>query len=251
MRNLITFIVFFCFLRPVQNVNILRPPTAASNLKELDLKGQVKEVIEYDYSENYGDEDTSKKNDKTISEFDRHGNLLNETAYTPLGKIISKSLYDYTKNDTVTISQFDDNNKLAVKLILKYDDKGFLVESAQYSPSVPNPFKVIFKNDKKGNEIESRLYSGDGHLLRATTTVYNEKDQKIEKDLGEHFNGKVVYKYNELGYLVDEETRKKNDSSVLTEQKYDKHDKFGNWLIKIFIIDPKTKYITTREFKYF
>jgi hypothetical protein len=251
MRNLITFIVFFCFLRPVGDVTILMPPTPASNLKELDLKGPVKEVIEYYFSAKYDDEDTSKKGDKAISEFDRHGNLLNETAYTPLGKIISKSFYDYKKKDTVTISQFDDNNKLANKLILKYDDKGFLVECAQYSPPVPSPYKIIFKNDKKGNEIERRMNSVDGHLGRAITTVYNEKNQKIETDLGERFNRKVVYKYNELGYLVEEETCKKNDSSLLIEQKYDKHDKFGNWLIKIFMDDPKTKYITTREFKYF
>lgn len=251
MKSLIAFITFFCFLQPTGDVKILQPPTPASTLKELDLKGPIKEVIEYSYSVTHDDEDTSKKRYTTITEFDRQGKLLNETAYSPDRKLISKSLYDYTKKDSVAISQFDDNNKLANKLILKYDDKGFLVEYDQYTPPSPAPFKTTFKYDGKGNKIEQTAYFAGGHLALTRTTTYNEKNQKIQTDLGSRLNSKIVYKYNELGCLVEEEVLKNTDSSVLAKQKYTRYDKYGNWLTKVFLEDPSRKKITEREFKYF
>jgi len=277
MKNFILIIVFFCFVQIVE-AQTLFPPEAVSNLKELGIKGHVKELIEYSYSAKYDDNDTSKKRWKTIFEFDQQGNLLSEIVYSPHGRITSKSLYNYTKKDTVTISQFDYTNKLANKLILKYDDRGMLIESDQYNPPIVAPtFKTTFKYDVKGNEIENDLYFGNGSLAQVAVIFYGRKNQKTEEDFTGKFaiNNKTVYKYDELGYLIEEETINKDDSAPTIELKYAKHDKYGNWLMKVYVNDPqgkaaaivikeltkanikatkenfKNKQITTREIKYF
>jgi hypothetical protein len=210
------------------------PPEAASNLRELSLKGRVKELTEYEYESN---RDTTGKLSKVVSLYDPDGNLQNKITYSSKGRVLIKCIYEH-KNDTVLINQFVLNDKLANKLILKYDENRRLTEALQYTPPMTFvAFKTTFKYDKAGNEIEHDVYYGDNRLAESVSTFYNEKNQKTQVD-HPAFNAKTLYTYDKSGYLIDEQTVSRSDKTVSQETKYTKFDKYGNWLMIIRIDDP-------------
>src|SRR6185437_6346351 len=110
MKNLITIIALFCCLTTVvaQPGRGMTAPFPISNLKEIGIKGRVKEITEYTYFKSIGEDevDTLKKPYKTVSTFDALGNELTETKYTPKGIVISKLMFDYSQKQQVIVNQF-------------------------------------------------------------------------------------------------------------------------------------------------
>jgi len=243
MKNNITIIAFFCCLATAVAQPGLRmtAPFPISNLKELGIKGRVKEIAESTYFKSLGEDeiDTLKKPYKTISTFDTLGNELTEVKYTPKGLVISKLIFDYSQKQQVTVNQFDFNNQLANKLILDYSDRGLLMGSVQYTPPITVPvFKITFKYDEKGNEKERSLYFSNGQLAEETIFSYNEKNQKTESNSTTFMANqtvKTIFSYNRGNLAEEEVSTSGNLMGGTTKIDYDKFDQRGNWLLEVYL----------------
>jgi len=256
-----------------------------STLEEEGLKGKVKSLIE---TENNPEDTLGEIRKKyiqlrIITSFDEDGNILETANYDNLGKEYAKETFNYDANGRVIERRRYQNNNLfytytykydnkghniemntssniglpAIKVIRKFDEKGNKIEEYGYNADSILFSKIMSKYDSSGHEIEINGYNSDGSLDDKSTFKYDEKGNRIENNhssLEEKINEIISYKYDENNNLV-EEIHKLNGKFTKNTYKYDKYDKYGNWLIKIERgnmegnISPLS--ITEREIDYF
>jgi len=251
MIRLSIFFALICF-SDVLHAQTMVVPDAALSSNELDIRGPVKEMVQYTYLVQPDGQDFVSKGWKTIFEFNRNGYLTSEYRYRPDGGLMIKYLYDYAKKDSVIISLLDEKDELGDKTILIYDNEGRRLKAYHYdAPFNIAVFTTIFKYDVKGNEIEFDLLGSEGQLLESDTIEYNDSGRKVAIQMGPAFNRRVAYYYEKSGNLHEERTIKKTDLSVIENIKYSKYDKYGNWLIELAIDHPpgKTSAVINTKFK--
>ena len=216
-----------------------------ASLKELGLKGRVKQVIEdnYDIVRNNANGDSLKHVGKRIKNFDENGNQLDESSYDKGGDLESKFTFDYSKARKVIASAQDNNGNLLAMFIIKYDDRGNEIELSPYLEGAklrgPGPikFKAFFKYDGRNDRVEMDTYTPGINLHSKEIFVYNDNHQIIEKySTEESPNGvikkRITLKYSSGGNQIEEESydskgRLKSESTTL----YSNIDVDGNWLI--------------------
>ena len=234
-------------------------------LTGLDLKGKVKEVIQYEYEK---DNKNSKQDSSIVMmRFDENGNELDETYHDRNG-LIRKTFFKYSKGKMVG-SEYRDG-KLITTAIHLYDGDGNETEMDMYSNEdlqggiSYKKAKMITKYDKKGNRIEVESYF-DEKLNLKTINIYNAKNQKIEADNTEYMPShikkeKEIFEYDNAGYNVKTEVY--DLDGILVEEQiksYGNIDQNGNWRSQTYIFkgyNNKTIYylnksIIKREITYF
>jgi hypothetical protein len=106
-----------------------------------DSKGGMINYYKYDYDD-YGNKTKAYCYDMKgnleeyyVYDYDGDGNLVEEKWYSSSGKEVYRIEYDYDKGIKVQTTTYDENDDLIYKYILRYDDKGNIIEEAKYNDS--------------------------------------------------------------------------------------------------------------------
>jgi len=243
MKKLFFLILLVCFVQ-IANAQLLYE-LPIPYLKDLGLKGRIKEVIELDYGGeiNGVTVDTLGKYNKTVLKFDVDGKRKETTEYDPDGNMIVKWLFDYTKERTVEVNRTNNANILLSRYIFKYNDQGKQIECDSYvnyiiDNVVDTVFsKYIFKYDVNGNRIEEDIQDEKSAYIDKIIFLYNDKHQQIEKDsysVDGSLYAKTLYEYDQSGNTIKNEDYDPNKGISIggDSAAYSNIDKHGNWLLK-------------------
>ncbi|HTE00287.1 MAG TPA: hypothetical protein VK668_13430 [Mucilaginibacter sp.] len=262
MKTLIIFAIFYTFV-PIANAQ-----QEELSLKELNLKGKVKEITEYLYigEINQLNVDTLEQTGESITKFDRIGNKIETANYDKYGVLRNKHFYNY-KNDTVVIiSNYDADDKLKYqhKYVFKYNIDGSKIEFEEYNITVSKLLsKFVYKYDKNGNMVEKDDYSPGIDPPIRDIFLLNKKNQIIERDL--YINGgnqfyKSIMTYDQLGNQIKKELYNIDGKlDMINSITYNYIDKYENWLSQIYESKGNNKYrgdyilktVTKRVIKYY
>ena len=117
-----------------------------------------------------------------------------------------------------------------------YDSYGRLVKKREYSDVTLAKLWYEWKYDANGREIEAIMYSYNSEILNTTYTTYNGAGQKTcETNSGPHFwigdpdscgacpiPRKTIYRYDEIGKLIEEVSTMEDYSVITTRYTYDR-----------------------------
>jgi len=152
-----------------------------SDLRQTNLKGNVKSVEEllYNATEKDGDITKGEQINLKYTSYNRDGNL---------------------------IKFFDKQSD--INIIFRYDSKGNKIEEKDYYTSKGNlKSKVSIKNNSDGKKIEESYFNPQGGLYAKNIFRYDSKGNKIEvieSNSEESPSSKDLFKYNDKGYLIEE-----------------------------------------------
>ena len=206
----------------------------------MGVKGRVKTITELAWHGKANEEfvDTSVAPAKRVIQFDNKGNETEETFTVGNKTSVIKYAYNYSKNEIVTVSQFEGNNKLKYKYIFTYADEK-LIELLKYEVSTPQPaYKFVYKYDGRSNRSEESIYGINNVLINKNTFLYNKDNQQIEqKAFGNNKEESKIsvwkYSYDHLCHLIKTEIlNPKGDFQSKIECGYSNLDKNGNWTLK-------------------
>lgn len=181
---------------------------------DYDSNGRQIESYEFDYSSSIGAE-------KTLKEYDSDGNLVTEVyyiggemqyahvyVYDSASNCIQKQCFDgLGKLEEYCISEYDQDkliqsvwlkdDEVYASVVHKYDSEGNL----QYSESYSTYESVRSEFDENGRLIKYVRFDSNGELKEATTYVYDNKGNEIERYTMENtsYGGESQYK-NECKY---------------------------------------------------
>jgi len=256
MKNLIVFLILSC----------LASLSKAQSVKSFDLKGHVMEVADYKYDKT--DPTILKKPKKSISKFDKQGNVLENIEISSTGEVISKSEYVQTNKKNVTVNDYDKNSKLTATSIFVYNDNHQLIEfNETYNTGKTDTglvgklfkndrvplMKKTYKYDKSGNVTEEDSYFRNV-LHDKRVILYNKSNVKVEEN-GFDKNGtltyKSIFKYDKSVNLIESEINyTTGNENIKGISQYSKHDKYGNWLSQTYQ-NNSDKWLIERVVKYY
>ncbi len=263
-----------------------KPESKVKNdLDKVGLKGKIKTLNETEYqaSDKFGDIQKGNIQYKFITIYNESGNTLEWRMYDSDGNQYSKVIYEYDNNrKIIEKKQFHEEN-INSRTTYKYDEKGMKIESDDYKSDGSLESKYLFSYDEQGNIsemkhydkagnlvsnnigkydengsiIETTYYKLDGSIDSKATEKYDVKGNKLEStflDLDKPPESKNIFKYDDSGKLI-EETESFGGSVSIATYRYEKFDKFGNWLIKLqegeLIRNLYKNTITEREIEYY
>ena len=204
-------------------------------LTENDLKGKVKKVNVFLYTDRDSETDTSRAPFITILEFDQKGNLTKETR--PGNKIISYKI-DYRNNsdNTITGKKHDSDGDLIGGITFRYDSLGSLIEIRREN-SMAGPPRQTFKNDDKGFCTEIDNFVDDEVIGSKTLITYGENGlKKSRKTYG--VKGEIMdsesFDYDSLKNIVEYRQYFPNgylsEKQLFSDRNRDQND---NWQLRI------------------
>ena len=122
--------------------------------KEYDQKGNIIEEKNYN--------NHNKLSSKGIYTYDERGNKIKEIFINlDSKKPEEKNIYIYDKNNNkIEVQEYISEN-LSEKTIIKYDEKGNILEEHITDFNKNMSFKIVYKNDKIGNPIEKIYYNNE------------------------------------------------------------------------------------------
>lgn len=196
----------------------------------LNIDGNVKAVESVCYRHTRKNE--KQLNDKRIIFYDQENRILHDTHYDEEGAVIRKMIITHNDREDVTsiVSSYDEDDKLDMKCIFTYDEKGNTLEEIvdryiTYKDEYVNTKhlhfydecgkktsievyengiltkKTILKNDDK-NTTEI-LYNKEGGIMRKTEKVFDENKKLITRNVQDR--GKLIFveqnSYDEKGNL--------------------------------------------------
>lgn len=190
------------------------------------LKGKIfnntfkNDIIDTDFNFSYRYDKSGKKIEKI--EWFKSGSIQKKEMYSydSLGNIKEVNYFDWNdKNNKVDkikyitflqnkfdIIDYDPDGKIYNKTVYKFDDNFNLIEVSESHQSGIIDLKILYNYNYKGMETERLFYKGQ-HLDRKIISVYNERDQLINKNIFSNDSTivyKIKYLYNDIG-LVSEE----------------------------------------------
>ena len=110
------------------------------------------------------------------------------------------------KGDVIEGAEYNSDGSLDEKIIYKYDSKGNEIERAEYNSDGSLDDKLIYKYDSKGNKIEQAFYNSDGSLNEKIIYKYDSKGNEIERaryNSDGSLDRKLIYKYDSKGNIIE------------------------------------------------
>lgn len=253
---IISFVVFNSNERLIgSGENGQKNRTVMNDLKEKNLKGNVKSIHDYNYEavkingkitkgnmedggfkifDNKGntiEENCSFNVSQYENKYDTNGNVIEEISHyhSSEGDDISTFFYTYDENgnliETIGKSNGDD---VFCRFTYEYDESGNNIRRYTYYLPEGKGIREDFRYDDIGNRTEFIFYGSDGRIASKSSHKYDEHGNVIE-----------TIAYNTNGII-------KGVHSF--EYKY---DKIGNWINKISYKDNNPTSITERVIEYF
>ena len=191
---------------------------------------------------------------KYMYKYNDKGLKIEET-YEYEGKLSGKYVYKYNDKDLKIEETFTNNfhsEILIGKIVYKYNDKDLLIEKTYYDKLGEPNYRTVYEYNKSEKEIvkgytEIKVYEYkyksselDSESKNLSHHYTHDKNGNIVTICGKDY--KFVYKYNDKGYLIeqqyfsDEELQhitkyKNNDKGLRIEET--KYDKQGEPKIKL------------------
>lgn len=225
---------------------------------KFDNEGELEERNTYVYSKLgkleehillYAIDDVTERR---VLKRDEKGLLLEETKYygDDAGE---RAEYAYDeKENIISIKRYDEEGDFDVREEMKYDDKGSLiertkfdkdekvverlsfaldsasneVEEMEYFPDGKVKTKTLIKLNEKGKEISSVQTTPDGKLISAVKTVYDDRDNVIERHYKDFYSKSIRYSYDEQDRLITQELY--DGSGMLLKKNIYEYDDAGN-----------------------
>ncbi len=169
-----------------------------------------KTVYEYDNKDNiiaikYYDEE-GEFTTRSDVKYNEKGDVTERITYNSDNKITSRIAFSVPEEHQIEESEFDENNKLISKTLLKFNNEGKEISSVQTSPQGKLISSVLNTFDERGNVIQ-RVYKD--FYSKTIKYTYNEKNLLTIQELYDD-NGlllrKNMYEYDDDGNIIAEQT---------------------------------------------
>jgi len=176
----------------------------ANKLKDVikhNSQGFVSEKWEYTYS---GDlitisifKQLNKLDRKIIRKVDATGNIIEETNTNATGKELQKTISDFDPNGRIIeLKEFYSGNHIKT-LNYKYNSQNQIVEVSQINPDGKKFLNHSYKYDTKGSLIEERWFDGVPDDYSSKIYKYDNKSNVVEIECYySDYKYKVLYKFN-------------------------------------------------------
>lgn len=225
-----------------------------NDLKERNLHGKVKTLIETEYNIKDGDLSDKKNWDlrsKNVIRFDDEGFEIETTIYYK-DFVWNTGNFELVREDYKIAYTTDDNKNMIEKIL--YTSKGYI------------DARITYTYDDEGNLIEENYYDTWGSdiadsLIYKHSYLYDDKGNMIEQKTFENFREYNGYKgeltmtdryfYDDKGKIIEEHWYFENGGigSEFTYM-YSDYDIESNWLKRIRFQDDKPDVLTERIIEY-
>lgn len=187
---------------------------------------------------------------KLIYTYDKKGNLIEGNYFSTNNEFLRKQSYVYDEFDNLVEKvSINFDGSFAEKLTYVYDILGNNIEENIYN-QYNQITKMTYKYDSIGNKIEEKSLFGNGSI--SVLSKYNERGFLIE-DNKEHLpssnlNSKTTYKYDINGNKIEENSDGSWGEKLTYKYEYDSHH---NWTSQVLFKEGKPLYIIEREILYY
>lgn len=252
---LLTFLLFTIYNNGIKNPHNQKEnidTDKKNDLKEMNLKGKVKQITESSFfaEDKFGEITKDGPPNKTIIFFNDNGNIIEKNCYLLDGTTLAtKHIYNYDdkklKKEELVYVYHASKSKLLSKYTFEYDVNENRTKSYYHYKDITGPdiysntidklgIYETYKYDDKGNLIEKYNYPNGYHFLEPGPSSVD------------------YYKYDDKGNIIVEERYNSDGSfSWRHEYKYVLFDKFDNWLKKILYCRGGACSIFEREIEYY
>ncbi len=136
-----------------------------------------------------------------IFKYDKNNNLVEDSYYDSLGKILSKNMYKYNKlNKVLENAEYSDDGSLREKIIYNYNEKGNILSQINYSSKGNITQQILYEYNDYGNVVKEEKNNGKGEITDGFFYKYNDRNKVIELvyyQNQELLKFKATYVYNE------------------------------------------------------
>ena len=151
-------------------------------LTEQNLKGNVKDITEYDYKaiSKFGKPEKDSLESNTDFKYDKEGKISEKNKYEVHGKLERKVIYIYdTNGKELEQKAYGKNGDLIQTYFSKYNEKGILTDWKNIGSDGKLSQGYICKYDEKENLIERSNYDTRGSTTKEIYT-YDNKGKPLE-----------------------------------------------------------------------
>lgn len=143
---------------------------------------------------------------RDVFNYDAKGGLTEQVSYDDKDKIISRITYTAPEDKSIEQCEYDANNKLQSRTIVKFNDTGKEISSTQTTPEGKLISSIVTLYDERGNVVERQYKDFYSKTIRYQ---YDDHDRNTMQEL---FDGngtllrKNMYVFDEQGNLAMEQT---------------------------------------------
>ena len=196
------------------------------------LRGVKSEIRnEFNFEQIFGEWKEIPGKEKIHFQYDKKGNLIDESKYDSKGTLISKSSFKYDKNKN-RIEQMDylPDGSLKYQIMFKYDTNGNMVEESKYDADGWKLYTkknyVFAKYNSRGQVVEETKYDSDRLLKSKITYNYDSLGNLSESSKFGLMKSKITNRYDIYGNITEE--LKYDSEGILTTQSISEFDSIGN-----------------------
>lgn len=220
-------------------------------------KIDFKKVITYDNKGNkLTENESNEKGEVRVKEsfkYDDKNNLINKDTQFFDGNLDAKTVFEYDKKGNLIKQHLYREGSWLTEIYSKRIENGITIKEIQSKSEKQKKEKKILKYNDKGNVIEESEYDAKGNLLERITYKYDAEGREIEVNW-ENPNGFLVYSkyiktYNDRGILSGVKYVYPNGNIEQYVYSYE-YDNQGNWIKKILYINDRPS-ITERKIEYY
>jgi hypothetical protein len=252
MKNIFSFLFVACAFT-------CQAQYPVSNWQQLEVRGKVHTLVEYNYDEKDAAGSITKGKLNTITRylFNQEGALLEEFTTNADSVTLYKIIFSYGNNKLLSGKDiFFKPGPSTIQSRFSYGPDGKLLEELQFR-SLTLEFTIQYEYDKAGRVKQKNILNWvDPEQSFKEEFKYDEKGRLIEKysdRIGLDYRREFYY-YDDNGNLVKTGfAKKKAPADVMMEYKFEL-DTNGNWTSLVEIPSEKkfpNKHIRERVYEYF
>ncbi len=216
--------------------SLLQAQSANTTLRENNLKGEIKSIVEYEYAtiDDSGNiEEEAESSKKEIFTYNRSGNIIEYKVVDSKDVIGLKIKYQYENYLLTKENTYNSKNKITERWVATYNDKNKIKEAYRVYEG-NNIEKVFYSYDNQANILEEKWVLNNSILFNVNY-IYTDNNKTVEKricnasnkitaieirkynhsgilleeskfDYKDSLKGKTICLYNEKGQLIEEQT---------------------------------------------
>lgn len=219
-----------------------------SSKKIFNKKGRLEEVDVFDM-----DGDTVQK---MLSVYDDKGKLSKRLVYDDLGRLSFISVFAHDEKGRQTEAmQVDGDDQFLQKEVTEYNDDNMIETSILYNKNNEQIKKEVRQMDKKGLPKEVKIYNEKRELVNFRKEKYNENEQLVAFDVYASDEQTIVLSavltYDKGGNLIKQEAIDETGDSFLPENYKYEFDPKLNWIVAVRYVGVDAKTFLERVIEYY